>query len=96
MKNVTIKATETSGRFNADSYLQFFQQLFQKFEGNIIHTEDPDHRASSLTSFKDENKEPFPRVPFPTFSPDLNPIEKLWKIAEETKRIENKYKLLRS
>ena len=76
-----LKLTETSGRFNADSYIQFLKQLLQKFDGNLILIEDgaPYHRASSVKLFKEENKDRLTIVPFPTFSPDLNPIEKLWK-----------------
>ncbi|MGK5090392.1 transposase, partial [Deltaproteobacteria bacterium TL4] len=76
-----LKATETSGRFNGNSYIQFLQQLLQKFNSKIILIEDGAsyHRESSVNDFKEKNKNRLTIVRFPTFSPELNPIEKLWK-----------------
>ena len=63
------------------SYIQFLKQLLQNFDSKVILIEDgaPYHRESSVKSFKEENKDRLTIVQLPTFSPDLNPIEKLWK-----------------
>jgi transposase len=79
-QDVILEHTETSGKFNGDSYKEFLQQLLNHYQGNIILIEDgaPYHKRADVVEFwKNE-----PRLsvhPLPAFSPDYNPIEKLWK-----------------
>ena len=63
------------------SYIQFLQQLLQKFDSHIFLIEDgaPYHGESSVKSFKEENKDQLTIEQLPAFSPELNPIEKYGK-----------------
>jgi len=73
--------TETSGRFNGESYVEFLKQLLAYYKGKIILIEDgaPYHGSGVVKEFKQENIERLTVERLPAFSPDFNPIEKLWK-----------------
>ncbi len=79
------EAAEGSGRFNSASYVQFLKQLLARFDTPIILVEDsaPYHRSGEATQFKAENAKRLTIEPLPTFSPDYNPIEKLWRNAKK-------------
>jgi len=79
-QEVILKHAETSGKFNGDSYKEFLQQLLNHYKGNIILIEDgaPYHKRADVVEFwKNEPRLSVHRLP--AFSPDYNPIEKLWK-----------------
>ncbi len=79
------EAAEGSGRFNSASYLEFLKQLLARFETPIILVEDsaPYHRSGEVKQFKAEHAQRLTIEPLPTFSPDYNPIEKLWRNAKK-------------
>ena len=79
-QDVILKHAETSGRFNGDSYIAFLKQLLNHYKGNIILIEDgaPYHKRSDVVEFW-KNEPRLSVYPLPAFSPDYNPIEKLWK-----------------
>ena len=80
-KSLILRHTETSGRFNGQSYVEFLAQLLAHYKGKIILIEDgaPYHGSAVVEEFKLANKERLTVERLPSFSPDFNPIEKLWK-----------------
>ena len=79
-QDIILMHTETSGRFNGDSYIDFLKQILTHYKGNIILIEDgaPYHKRGDVMKFKQESSR-LSVYSLPTFSPDFNPIEKLWK-----------------
>ena len=79
-KDVVLKHTEESGKFNGDSYIEFLNRILEHYEGNVILIEDGAayHRRADVTEFK-KNTARLSVYQLPAFSPDYNPIEKLWK-----------------
>lgn len=61
--------------------MKFLSQLLDHYTCPIILIEDgvPYHRAKVVTKFVEDNKDRLTLEPLPSFSPDFNPIEKLWK-----------------
>jgi len=80
-QSVILQHTETSGRFNGESYVEFLNQLLNFYKGKIILIEDgaPYHSSNVVKEFKSANADRLTIERLPAFSPDYNPIEKLWK-----------------
>jgi len=80
-QSVILQHTETSGRFNGESYVEFLKQLLSFYKGKIILIEDgaPYHGSKIVNEFKLANVARLTIERLPAFSPDYNPIEKLWK-----------------
>lgn len=80
-QSVILKSTETSGKFNGQSYIEFLQQLLDHYKGKIFLIEDGAsyHGSKVVTAFKEINKDRLTVTRLPAYSPDYNPIEKLWK-----------------
>lgn len=76
-----LQYTETSGRFNGESYVEFLRQLLAYYTGKITLVEDgaPYHGSNIVKAFKLANVDRLTIERLPAFSPDYNPIEKLWK-----------------
>jgi transposase len=74
---------ETPEKFNSQSYLGFLRKTLSVIAGAVIIVEDgaPYHKSKLITAFKKEMEEAGRLFAYrlPSFSPDLNPIEKLWK-----------------
>jgi len=77
----SVKLAEVSGRFNGESYIEFLKQLIENIDKEIILIEDgaPYHRRTIVKDFIGENSKRITIERLPSFSPDFNPIEKLWK-----------------
>ena len=74
---------ESEEKFNGQSYIMFLKQLLMKFSCPIILIEDgaPYHKGQIVNAFK-ASMEAEGRLfvhRLPSYSPDYNPIEKLWK-----------------
>jgi len=74
---------ECADKFNADTYQLFLEQLLKTYKGPVFLVEDgaPYHRSAVIVQFK-ETMRALGRLfveRLPTYSPDKNPIEKLWK-----------------
>ena len=80
-QSVILKNTEASGRFNGKSYIEFLQQLLNNYDGKIFLIEDGAsyHHSKIVTEFKKKNSNRLSVTALPAYSPDYNPIEKLWK-----------------
>jgi len=77
-----LECTQISGKFSGASYKEFLEQLLEAYKGrHIILVEDsaPYHRSKEVKAFKESHKDQLFVEPLPTFSPDYNPIEKLWR-----------------
>ena len=81
-QSLIVEKTQATGRFNKEGYIEFLQQLLADYKDQpIILVEDgaPYHRAVLVREFVAEHSEKLSIARLPTFSPDFNPIEKLWK-----------------
>ncbi len=80
-QSIILQHTETSGRFNGESYVEFLKQLLAYYKGKIVLIEDgaPYHGSLVVKEFKTANAARLTIETLPAFSPDYNPIEKLWK-----------------
>jgi transposase len=76
-QSVILQHTETSGRFNGESYIEFLKQLLSFYKGKIILIEDgaPYHGSKVVNEFKLANVARLTIERLPAFSPDYNPIE---------------------
>ncbi|QTA87607.1 IS630 family transposase [Desulfonema magnum] len=74
---------ECDGKFNGDSYMKFLKQVLSGCCCPVFLIEDgaPYHRRKDVNEFRKEmeiRKRMFVYI-LPSYSPDKNPIEKLWK-----------------
>ena len=89
-------------RFNSDSYQTFLKYLLAQFSGPIILIQDGAkyHTSKATREFFAQYKDRLIVYQLPSYSPDYNPIEYLWKKVK-TKATHNRYfeefvKLVRS
>jgi transposase len=75
------QAGEGAGKFTGTTYIAFLEQLLEQFSAPLILIEDgaPYHRSKEVKQFQAAHAQRFSVYPLPAFSPDFNPIEKLWK-----------------
>jgi transposase len=75
------EAAEDSGRFNGPSYVEFLKQLLARFDSPILLIEDGAsyHRSQEVKQCKAAHAQRLSIQPLPAFSPEYNPIEKLWR-----------------
>jgi len=81
--NGSFQYKETPEKFNGDSYISFLRQLLEHYSTSIILIEDGAsyHRSAPVVQFKDEMAEAGRMFVYrlPAYSPEYNPIEKLWR-----------------
>jgi len=74
---------ETPEKFNAQSYVQFLQGIVNQYQCPVILIEDGAkyHNGPAARDFKErmESEGKLFVHPLPSYSPDYNPIEKLWR-----------------
>lgn len=72
------------GKLNAETYLSFLKQILRSKRGHIIIVHDgaPYHRAKTVKEFIRSRKERLAVRQLPAYSPDFNPIERLWRKAK--------------
>jgi len=75
-----LKHTQISGKFNSEGYIEFLEQLLKHFGKHVILIEDgaPYHTSGLVNQFVEKQSQ-LTIHRLPSFSPDYNPIEKLWK-----------------
>lgn len=76
-----LKHTETAGKFNGANYVKFLQKILAETSSKIILVEDgaPYHGSQVVKDYVKKNSQRLHIERLPSFSPDFNPIEKLWK-----------------
>jgi len=73
---------EADDKFNGESYIIFLKKVLAQYDCPVILVEDgaPYHGAKVVKDFLDsEGKDRISIYRLPSYSPDFNPIEKLWK-----------------
>jgi len=82
----------TEARFQSDSYQSFLQYLLSQVSGTIILIQDGAryHTSKATREFFDQHKERLTVYQLPSYSPDYNPIEYLWKKVK-TQATHNRY-----
>lgn len=76
-----LKLGEGAGKFNAVTYKAFLGQLLAQISVPILLIEDgaPYHRSQAVEQFRQAHAERLTVYRLPAFSPEFNPIEKLWR-----------------
>ncbi len=69
------------GKFNSETYRDFLCWALSVVQGQIILIQDnaPYHTSGSLQDFYEEHTDRLTVYQLPSYSPDLSPIEGLWK-----------------
>jgi transposase len=78
--------TQEAPTFNAQTFGEFIRHLLQSTQGKIYLILDNArwHRSRDLKSFFEANKYRIVLVFLPPYSPELNPIERVWRVARRT------------
>lgn len=82
----------TEARFQSDSYQAFLQHLLSQVSGTIILIQDGAryHTSKATREFLQQHKKRLTVYQLPSYSPDYNPIEYLWKKVK-THATHNRY-----
>jgi transposase len=82
----------TEQRFQSDSYQTFLLSLLSQVAGPIILIQDGAryHTSKATREFLEQHKERLTVYQLPSYSPDYNPIEYLWKKVK-TQATHNRY-----
>ena len=82
----------TEQRFHSDSYQAFLLSLLAQVPGPIFLIQDGAryHTSKATRAFFEQHKERLTVYQLPSYSPDYNPIEYLWKKVK-TKATHNRY-----
>ncbi len=69
------------GKLNGDSYLKFLKKVMRETSEKVIIIQDgaPYHRSKVIKEFETENSKRLSFFRLPSYSPDYNPIEFLWR-----------------
>lgn len=75
--------TQVAPTFNAETFGDFLRHLLQHTQGKIYLILDNAswHKAKDLHDFFVANQERLERLFLPPYSPELNPIERVWRIT---------------
>ena len=73
------------GRLNSESYAGFLKEVMKKTRKHLILIQDraPYHRSAFMTDFFQKHADRLTVYKLPSYSPDFNPIEMLWKKIKE-------------
>lgn len=74
------------GRFNSESYICFIEGVLEKNKQHIILIQDGAryHTSKESSKFFMDNHDRLTVFQLPSYSPDYNPIEKLWKKIKQS------------
>jgi transposase len=75
--------TEEAATFNAETFGDFLHSLLQHTQGktHLILDNVSWHKAQELTDFFTGNRDRLVRVFLPPYSPELNPMERVWRVT---------------
>lgn len=73
------------GKLNSESYARFLKEVLSKTRRHIILIQDGAryHTSAAMREFFEKHKDRLTVFQLPAYSPDFNPIEKLWKKVKE-------------
>ncbi len=74
------------GKLNGDSYIEFLKEVISSTRKNIILIQDgaPYHKGKKVKEFFAKHAKRLTVYTLPSYSPDYNPIELLWKKIKQT------------
>lgn len=80
------------GRFNSQSYCAFLQEVLSQTQGRLFLIQDGAryHTSAATRTFFTQHQERLSVFQLPSYSPDYNPIEYLWRNAKK-QATHNKY-----
>jgi transposase len=69
------------GKLNSDAYINYLKEVLSKTRKHIFLIQDgaPYHRGAKMKKFFKDNTDRITVYRLPSYSPDFNPIEMLWK-----------------
>ena len=73
------------GKLNSENYIEFLNEVLAKTNRHIILIQDGAkyHTSKAVNNFFEKQKNRLTVFQLPSYSPDYNPIEKLWKKIKE-------------
>ena len=74
------------GRFNGQSYVAFLTTVLHQTTEPLFLVQDgaPYHRAAPVTAFFEPHRDRLHVIRLPSYSPDYNPIEFLWRATKRS------------
>jgi len=80
-----------AGRFNSETYQEFLRFILKRTKRRVILVQDgaKDHTSRALQDFFRAHADRLTAPQWPSYSPDFNPMEHLWKKVKE--RTHNRY-----
>jgi transposase len=76
------------GKVNSKTFIDFLKQIIKNHPWRkiiVIVDNSPTHTAKTVENFIEENKNKIAIYYLPTYSPDLNPDEEVWKYLKNVK-----------
>jgi len=72
-------------RFNSETYMTYLSEVLAQTKQHIVLIQDGAryHTSKAMKAFFEQHKERLTVYQLPSYSPDYNPIEKLWKKIKE-------------
>lgn len=73
------------GKLNSESYIEFLLDVLNKTRKHLILVQDgaPYHRGKDMKEFFKKHADKITVFRLPSYSPDYNPIEQLWKKVKQ-------------
>ena len=74
------------GRFNGQSYIAFLTTVLEQTTEPLFLVQDgaPYHRAAPVSAFFEQHRDRLHVIRLPSYSPDYNPIEFLWRATKRS------------
>lgn len=69
---------------NSRDFVRFMEKLSRRWRKVVLFVDSaPAHKGKSVDAFLSSHKRTFRLVRFPTYTPELNPMEQCWKPARK-------------